>query len=216
LRLYGYWRSSSAWRVRIALRLKGLEFENVPVHLVRDGGEQHLPEYVALNPVRQVPTLQVEVDGDVRRLTQSLVILDYLDDLQPQPRLWPEDPWARYRARQCAEICNSYLQPLHNLRVLQEAERLGTTRAEWVQTFLPAGLQGLEALVAEHGHTYCVGDDITGADVCLVPQLFAARRFGVDLESLTPTCAAWTRALAEHPAFHRRAPEHQPDAPAPA
>jgi len=212
VKLFGYWRSSSAWRVRIALSLKQLAYEYVPVHLVRDGGEQNRPDYLAVNPAGQVPTLEVEHGGRVVLLAQSLVILDYLDARWPSPPLWPEDLLLRSRARQCAEICNSGMQPLHNSSVLAEVERLGGARVDWARHFLPRGLRALEAVITEYGGRYCIGDTVTGADVSLIPQLFAVRRFEVDLEPY-PNIRRVEAELEAHPAFRAARPEVQPDAP---
>lgn len=212
MKLYGYWRSSSSWRVRIALALKGLAYEQVPVHLVKGGGQQHGPDHLALNPAAQVPVLELEHGGATVHLSQSLAIMDFLDALQPEPPLWPRDLWRRAKARECAEICNSGMQPFHNLSTLLGVERLGGTRAEWAGHFLPRGLRALEGVVAGHGGRYCVGDDVTGADVCLVPQLFAVRRFNVDLAPY-PSLLRVEASLAEHPAFQAALPERQPDAP---
>lgn len=211
MRLYGYWRSSSAWRVRIALALKAIDYEYAPVHLVREGGEQNRPDYLALNPAGQVPMLELEHEGRALRLTQSLVIMDYLDAVFPEPRLWPDDLVLRCRARECAEICNSGLQPLHNARTLIEVERLGGTRVEWARHFLPRGLAALEAIATETSGRYLIGDQVTGADVCLAPQLFAVRRYDVDLEPY-PHLRRIDAALSEHPAFIASRPENQPDA----
>jgi maleylpyruvate isomerase len=214
MKLYGYWRSSSSWRVRVALALKGLEYEHVPVHLLKDGGEQHRPDHLALNPAGQVPVLAFEQEEQTVYVSQSLVILDYLDATHPEPPLWPRDLWKRTKARECAEICNSGMQPFHNLSTLIEVERLGGTRVEWAQHFLPRGLRALEAIVEAFGGRYCIGDEVTGADVCLAPQLFAVRRFDVDLEPY-PNLVRVDAALAEHPAFQAASPERQPDAPEP-
>lgn len=211
MKLYSYWRSSSSWRVRIVLALKGIDYEYVPVHLVRDGGEQNRPDYLALNPAAQVPTLAFEHGGEVVHLTQSLVIMDYLDALQPEPPLWPKDLRLRLRARECAEVCNSGLQPLHNSSVLQEVERLGGSRVDWARHFLPRGLRALESILERTSGRFCVGDEITGADVCLAPQLFAVRRYEVDLTPY-PHINRVDAELAEHPAFQAALPERQPDA----
>ncbi len=211
MKLYGYWRSSSSWRVRIALHLKGLTFDNVPVHLVRDGGEQNQPEYLELNPLAQVPTLELEHEGRLTRLTQSLAIIDYLDARFPEPPLLPRDRLARARALQIAEICNSGMQPLHNSRVLAEVEKLGGDRTLWCQSFLPRGFSAIEQIIAESGGAHAVGDAITVADVCLIPQLFPARRYSVPLDSYSHIHRV-AAAVAEHPAFVAADPESQPDA----
>ena len=121
-RLYSYWRSSCSWRVRVALAFKGIEFETVPVHLVQEGGVQHHEWFSVLNPMSQVPVLEVEEDGQRFHVGQSLAILEYLEETVPQPSLLPDDPIARARVRQLAEVINSGIQPLQNLAVLQRFE----------------------------------------------------------------------------------------------
>ena len=209
--LMGYWRSSCSWRVRIALNWKGLPYETSPVHLVADGGWQHRPEHRAVNPMRQVPVL---VDGGMA-LSQSVAILEYLEERHPEPPLLPADPQARARVRQLTEVINSGIQPLQNLSVMQ---RLGAefaltpeqTRA-WSRGCIARGFEALEALVETHGGTCCVGDAVSFADLCLVPQLYNARRFEVDL-SRTPRLCAIERHLTALPAFAQAHPDAQPDA----
>lgn len=212
MKLHGYWRSSSTWRVRIALGLKGLSYEYVPVHLVKDGGEQHSEAYRALNPMRTVPLLEVTEGGRVLHLAQSLAILEYLEERHPSPALLPGDPAGRARVRMLAELMNSGIQPLHNLSVLQrvKGELHGDDKA-WAAYWIDRGLTALTALVAESAGRYCVGDSVTFADAFLVPQLYAARRFGVDLAPH----AQLTRIEAECarlPAFQAAHAERQPDA----
>lgn len=213
--LYGYWRSSAAYRVRIALNLKGLPYENRPVHLVRDGGEQHAPAYAAINPQELVPCLR---DGD-RVITQSLAIVEYLDEVHPKPALLPADARARARVRALAQVVASDIHPLGNLRVLQ---RLGTQfdaqeaqKAAWSRHWISTGFKALEAMLAGNAATgrYCHDDAPGLADACLVPQCYNALRWGVPLEDY-PTIQRIYAACNELEAFRRAAPEAQPDAPA--
>ncbi len=213
-RLYTYWRSSSAYRVRIALHLKGIEYEPVPVHLARDGGEQHRSDYTALNPQALVPTL--EVDGLV--LTQSVAIIEYLEDTRPEPALLPAQPAERAQVRALAQLVASELQPLNNLRVLNylrdEQGMDEAVRNEWYRHWIAAGFGALEALLERQAGAarFCHGDSPTLADVCLVPQVYNARRYECDLGPY-PRIRAIDEACRELPAFHAAAPEQQPDAP---
>jgi len=211
MKLYGYWRSSSTWRVRIGLELKGIAYESVPVHLVK--GEQRSADYRDRNPMQQVPLLEFEVDGTARRISQSLAILEYLEESHPEPPLLPEDAWTRARVRELAELINSGIQPLQNTGVL---EFLGSVAPEvertvWAGHFITRGLTALEALASERAGRFLVGDQLTLADVCLVPQLFMARRFGVDVEPFT-TLRRVEEECRGLPAFERTHPTHQPDA----
>lgn len=212
VRLHSYFRSSASWRVRIALAWKGIDYDYVPVHLVRGGGEQHSEAYRALNPLRSVPSL--EIDGVV--LTESLAILDYLEQTRPDPPLFPRTPVQRARALQLAEVVNSGIQPVQNLRVLQ---KLGSDwnaddsqRAAWARHWIGLGLTALEELLQRYSGTYSVGDDVSVADVCLVPQLYNARRFGVDLEPFVHIRRVES-ALRTLPAFQAAVPGKQPDCP---
>ena len=209
--LRGYWRSSCTWRVRIALEWKGLPFETVPVHLLRDGGEQHASGHAAQNPMEQVPVLLV----DGRPLSQSLAILEYLEEVAPEPPLLPRDPIARARARQLAEVVNSGIQPLQNLAVMQMLMRdhgldREATQA-WSRHWIDRGFAALERLVAAGGGPYAAGDQVTVADVCLVPQLYNARRFEMDLAPF-PALLRVEEALLRHDAFRVSHPDRQPDA----
>ncbi|MEM1024369.1 MAG: maleylacetoacetate isomerase [Myxococcota bacterium] len=209
LRLYGYWRSSSAWRVRIALGLKGLEYESRPVHLLRNGGEQHEADYLRLNPMAQLPTLEVEERGELRHLTQSLAIIDWLEQLQPEPSILSSEPWARFRALEIAEIVNSGMQPLQNLSVLQAVERLGSSKQEWVRPFLTRGLAALERKL--DGGPFALGEQPSLADLCIVPQLYSTRRFGIDLGDF-PSLLRVEATCRAHPAFEAAHPDRQVDA----
>lgn len=213
LQLYTYWRSSAAYRVRIGLHLKGLAHDLLPVHLVRDGGQQHAPDYVALNPQHLVPTLR---HGE-QVLTQSLAILEYLDEVFPQAPLLPSSPQARARVRALAQLVACDIHPLNNLRVLQYLERTveaqAMRREEWTRHWMREGFAALEALLAGHPDTgrYCHGDTPGLADCCLVPQLYNAHRFGVDLAPY-PTLQRIEQACLALEAFDRARPERQPDA----
>jgi maleylpyruvate isomerase len=212
MKLYSYWRSSCSWRVRIALNLKGLSYEYAAVHLVKDGGEQHTEAYRALNPMRTVPTLEVTEGGRVRHLAQSMAILEYLEERYPSPALLPADAWGRAHVRMLAELVNSGIQPLQNLSVLQRIknELKGDERA-WPAYWIERGLTAFQTAVKETAGTYCHGNSVSFADICLVPQLYGARRFGVDLkpyELLTRIEAA----CAGLPAFQAAHADRQPDA----
>ena len=209
--LRGYWRSSCTWRVRIALNVKGLSYDILPVHLVADGGQQHGEAHRQLNPMREVPVLVV----DEEPLAQSMAILEYLDEAHPSPPLLPSDLLERARVRQMAEVVNSGIQPVQNLRVMQ---RLGkdydlskAQQVAWSRGRIDFGFKALHRLVETHGGRYCFGDAVTLADLCLVPQLYNARRFGVELEAF-PRLLEVEARLNELPAFQRAEPEQQPDA----
>ena len=214
LKLYSYWRSSAAYRVRIALNLKGLDYEILPVHLVRDGGEQHRPEYRKINPQELVPVL---VDGR-RVIRQSMAIVEYLDETYDgELALLPPTARDRARVRALAMVVACDIHPLNNTRVLRFLEReFGAdegARGRWVRHWIEEGFASFEELVARHPSTgqFCEGDTPTLADVCLVPQVYNARRFDVDV-SRFPTIQAIDAACMELNAFQRASPENQPDA----
>lgn len=214
LTLYSYWRSSAAYRVRIGLALKGLRYDTVPVHLVRNGGEQHAPDYAAANPQKLVPML---VHGQ-RRMRQSLAILEYLDEVWPEPPLLPATARGRQRVRALSQVVACDIHPLNNLRVVRFLENEWNVpqpeRDVWMRHWMVEGFDAFEALLADHPSTaeFCEGHLPTLADCCLVPQLYNARRFGVDLEPY-PTIRRIEAACLAHPAFDAARPENQPDAP---
>ena len=214
LKLHSYWRSSAAYRVRIGLNLKGLDYDLVPVHLLRDGGDQHRPGFRQQNPQGLVPVLQ----HGQRTVTQSLAILEYLDEMFPEPELLPATARGRARVRALAQLIACDVHPLNNLRVLQYFEKTWNVpqaeREEWVRHWIGEGLAAFEALVVDHPSTgaFCDGESPTIADCCLVPQLFNARRFGVELDAY-PTLLRIEAACQELPAFEAARPEKQPDAP---
>jgi maleylpyruvate isomerase len=213
MKLYSSWRSNSPWRVRIALNLKAAPHELVVVNL--SAGEQHGDAFRALNLASQVPILELDEtgpDGQPRRITQSMAIIEYLEERFPSPPLLPADPWLRARARQLAEIVNSGTQPFQNLAVTNKVKELGGDREAWLQHFIPRGLSVLERAATETAGTFLIGDAVTIADVYLVPQLYAARRFGVDVAPY-PTLLRVEAACAALPAFQTAHADAQPDAP---
>jgi maleylpyruvate isomerase len=210
MKLYGYWRSTSTWRVRIALGLKGLRYEYVPVHLGR--GEQWTDGFGAVNPRHEVPVLEVEEQGRLHHLAQSLAIIEYLEERHPAPPLLPREPLARARARQLAEMVNAGIQPLQNLIVMNHVrDELHGDEKAWTRHWIARGLAALELAARETAGHFLVGDEVSYADVYLVPQLYAARRFDVALE----TCPTLTRVEAtcsELPAFREAHASRQSDA----
>jgi maleylacetoacetate isomerase len=213
LTLYTYFRSSAAYRVRIALHLKGLPYTSVPVHLLRDGGEQHAPAYAQLNPAELVPTL---VEGDLA-LGQSLAIMDYLEEQHPAPALLPQDAAGRARVRALAQSIACDIHPLNNLRVLQylqhELQLDEAAKRKWCQHWITLGLTALETQLQNSASTgtFCHGDTPTLADCCLIPQLFSARRFDTPLDAY-PTLLRIESACLALDAFQRAAPQAQADA----
>jgi maleylpyruvate isomerase len=210
MKLYSYFRSSAAYRVRIALNLKGIAYETASIHLVKDGGHNRRPEYRAVNPQMRVPAL-VTPSGEV--LIQSLAIIDYLDETHPNPPFLPKDPIARARTRALADIVACDIHPLNNtspLRYLKRAmhQEQGAIDA-WYHHWVTEGFEALEALVSPG--PYCCGGEVTIADICLVPQVYNARRLKVPLDKF-PKIVAIDAACLALPAFDRARPENQPDA----
>jgi len=207
--LHGYFRSSAAYRVRIAMHLKGLPFDQVSYHLRR--GQQRTPDYLALNPQGLVPSLVLE-DGTV--LTQSLAIIEWLDETHPSPRLVPTDPIRRAKARAFALAISCDIHPVQNLKVLVALKKGGYSQEavdEWARSVNFEGLAACERLIAEEPGPFCFGEAPTIADVCLVPQMANARRFGADLSSFNRLRAA-EQASNSLAAFQAAAPQNQPDA----
>ena len=210
MKLYSYFRSSAAYRVRIALNLKGIAYETAPIHLVKDGGHNRRPEYRAVNPQMRVPAL-VTSSGEV--LIQSLAIIGYLDETHPNPPLLPKDPIARARARALAEIVACDIHPLNNTSPLRYLKRVMHQEQSaidaWYHHWVTEGFEALEALVGPG--PYCCGSNVTIADICLVPQVYNARRLKVPLDKF-PKIVAIDAACLALPAFDRARPENQPDA----
>lgn len=215
MKLYGYWRSGTSYRVRLALALKGATVEQVPVNLLE--GEHRGEAYRAINPQGLVPTLLLD-DGTA--LSQSPAIIEYLDEVLPGPKLLPEDPILRAHARQLAAVIGCDVHPLQNLRILKHLqEPLGhdqTTAFGWAAHWIEEGLGALEKLVAKgpgSNGPYLLGEEPTVAECYLLPQLYAARRFGAQIDTFTRLLAVEELLLARDPiaAAH---PDKQPDAPA--
>ena len=209
MRLHGYFRSSAAYRVRIALNLKGLAAEHLPHHLRK--GEQCAPSYLAINPQGLVPTLENEA-GAI--LTQSLAIIEWLDETHPEPPLLPKDPLRRAKVRAFALAVACDIHPVQNLKVLARLRQLGLPEekvTEWSAWVNREGLAACEALIADESGPFCFSAMPTIADLCLVPQLANARRFGVDV-SAYPRLLKAEAAAKEMKAFADAAPDKQPDA----
>lgn len=213
LKLYGYWRSSAAYRVRIALNHKNIPYEQQSVHLVKK--EQHSIAYQQINPNRLVPTL---VDGDFQ-LNQSLAILDYLESTFPEPALLPSEPRKRAEVLALATDVACDIHPLNNLRVLQYlSEDLTVTdqqKSDWYAHWITEGFAGFEAKLQKTAGDFCFGDTVTWADLCLIPQVYNAHRFKVELEPF-PTIRRIDEACNQLPAFVDALPENQEDAVQPA
>jgi maleylpyruvate isomerase len=213
MKLYTFFRSSASYRVRIALNLKGLDYEQIPIHLRRGGGEQFSPTYQAINPQALVPALE----DQGRTFTQSLAIIEYLEERYPKPALLPVDPADRARVRGMALVVACEIHPIQNLRVLVHLKN-NLRHSEddvnrWAQHWIHLGLSALEQIVVagiKRGK-FCFGDAPTLADICLVPQLANARRFGCDLSQF-PTLLQIETHCAGLAAFANAAPENQPDA----
>lgn len=204
--LYSYWRSSCSWRVRIALNLKEIPYDIKPVSLVKSGGEQHSNDFREVNPMEQVPALHI----DNHTLIESLNIMHYLEETRPHRPLLPADFIKRARTREICEVITSGIQPLQNLIVLMYVGE--ERKMEWARHWINRGFTAVEKLLSSCAGKYCVGDEITLADCCLVPQIFNARRFNVDLRPF-PTILRVDRNLENHPAFLAAHPNNQPDCP---
>ena len=210
LTLYSYFRSSAAYRVRIALNLKGLAYETVSIHLQKEGGLNRKPAYRAVNPQMRVPALKLD-SGDV--LTQSLAIIEYLDELHPQPPLLPRGTLERAKVRALAQLVACDIHPLNNTSPLRYLKHeLGQDQAKidaWYHHWILEGFEPLEAMLRPA--PYAFGSEVTLADICLVPQVYNARRLKVPLDRF-PKIVAVDAACAKLPAFEQAQPENQPDA----
>jgi maleylpyruvate isomerase len=208
IRLHSYYRSTSAWRVRIGLHLKRLAHEIVPVHLL--GNAQHQSAFAAQNPMRQVPVLEIGDGADTFRLTQSLAILEYLEERFPDPPLLPRELGFRARARELAELVNSGIQPLQNLDLRKRLHQAGVEPDSIIQGYIQRGMEALERRAQETAGRFLVRDGVTFADILLVPQLYASNRFGVPTEAF-PTLTRVGRECEALAAFQAAHPNAQPD-----
>lgn len=211
MKLHGYWRSSAAYRVRIAFNLKGLQVEHCPVHLINNGGEQHGVGYQRLNPAELVPTLE---EAELS-LNQSLAIIQYLEDQYPQEPLYPADPALKARVMAFALDIACDIHPLNNLRVLQyltgPLALSEPQKMQWIRHWLAVGFTALEKKLQLTAGRYCFGDVVTVADLCLVPQVYNALRFQLDMADYPLISAIYLRCNTLD-AFRKAAPEQQADA----
>ena len=211
--LYTYWRSTAAYRVRIALNLKGMEYTSVPVHLLRDGGEQKAPAFLARNPQGLVPVLSVGEDN----ISQSLAIVEYLEETTPEPPLLPADPAGRARVRGLAMAIACDIHPICNLRVLKfltgDMDLSDEQRSTWIRHWITEGFRAIETRLVNDGSTgdFCHGDRPGLADICLVPQVYNAHRFACPMDPC-PTIARINESCLGLEAFREAVPENQPDA----
>jgi len=203
--LYSYFRSSASWRVRIALAHKDIKYETKAVHLLKNGGEQNTDEYKKLNPMSQLPSLCI--DGIT--LTQSLPVMEYLEERNASPSLLPKDMAGKAKVRAISEIINSGTQPLQNLAVLQ---KVGEGKQEWAKFYITKGLLAVEAMLEKTAGIYCYGDEVTMADMCLVPQVYNAERFSCDMSQF-PLIKKVHEGLIKLPAFIAADCFRQPDTP---
>lgn len=212
--LHSYWRSSCSWRVRICLALKGIQYDYKPVHLLNDGGEQLKPAYAEKNPMKELPTL--EIDG--LELCQSMAIIQYLEETRPgDSPLLPESPADRYRVRQICDSIVQDTQPVQNLRVLKrvmgffEGDEKTKQKLAWGKWAIGLGFDGVEKMLEKSAGKFCFGDAVTLADIVLVPQVYNGKRFGVDF-SKYPTIMRVHAALEQLEPFKQAHPDQMPDA----
>lgn len=209
MKLYNYFRSSAAYRVRIALALKDIPYDSVFVHLAKDGGHHKRPEYKAVNPQMRVPALVLS-SGET--LIQSMAIIEYLDEVYPDPPLLPAEDIERARVRAIAQIVACDIHPLNNAGTLAYLRKLGhdeTAINTWYASWVAAGFEAIEAMIKPA--PYAFGSHVTIADICLIPQIYNARRFKVPLDKF-PKILGVEAACNKLPAFDKARPENQPDA----
>lgn len=208
--LYNYFRSSTSYRVRLALNFKNIAFEYRPINLLKQ--EQRSPEYLKINPLGGVPTLA----HNGHNIPESFAIMEYLDEVHPEPALFPKDAYLKARVRQVCEVINSFMHPMGNLKTLQYLEKKHSytqeQKEEWMQYWAPQGLEALENTLKEFSGKYCFGDDITMADLFLVPQLLTCQRFKVDITKY-PTLVKINENCLKLEAFAKAHPFNQIDTP---
>jgi len=205
--LYSYWRSSCSWRVRIALEIKNIKYTYMPVHLVRDGGEQNKEEFKTINPMGQVPAF---ILNDVT-ITQSMAIMEFLEEsFSDRQCILPKDPFQRAKVREICEVINAGTQPIQNLSVMVKHSSDQSERVKWSHFWIEKGLQSVEILIEKCSGNFCVGDTLTMADCCLVPQVYNANRFKVDKNQF-PNINRIMKNLESIEAFIAAHPDSQPD-----
>jgi maleylpyruvate isomerase len=211
MKLHNYWRSSASYRVRLVLAYKGLPYTYVPVHLMRNGGEQHTDVFKAMNPKAEVPVLEVPSEEGPLFIAQSMAVMEYLEEVFPHKPVLPQKPLLRAYVRQACEMVNAGIQPLQNSSVTQHLSSLGVDTSVWIAHFMSKGLRALEMFAGKHAGVFMVGDAFSMADACLLPQLYSARRFGVSLEyypalmRVESACAAFHDLASAHPDVQRDA-----------
>ena len=209
VKLYSYFRSSCSYRVRIALYFKNIPFIYQPIHLVKSGGEQNQDDFKKINPFSQIPCLE----HNDKILFQSLPILLYLEDLYPQPALLPQDPFLKSEILSVCEVINSFTQPLQNLRVLQFLEKnFKADKKKWSHHWIQKGFISLESFLKTKSKQFCFGNDLTLADLFLIPQIYNAKRFELDMKDF-PTLSQIEKNCLNLESFQKALPENQPDAP---
>ena len=212
IKLYSYFRSSSSYRVRIALNLKNLDYEIKPIHLLRKGGEQFTEEFKKLNPACKIPVLV----QDHCSISQSVAIIEFLDEQFPKPRLYPEDPLQRAGVRQLCEIINSDIQPLQNLSVLKKLVKdhgfSEEQKLDWIRHWITLGFQSFETLISKTCGKFSMEDEPCAVDCFLIPQVYNALRFGVNM-SLFPKIQKIHEQAMEDEAFKKAHPDNQPETP---
>ena len=210
VKLYSYFRSSASYRVRIALNLKNISYEYIPIHLLNNGGEQLKTAYKSINPMAQVPTLV----HDGKALAQSMAIIQYIDEQWPTPALFPTPSYERAKVIEVCEAFNSGIQPLHNLSVLNylgsHCGQSDEGKKQWSLHWIRLGFEKMEVLLRQTAGTYCFGGKLTAADLFLVPQIFGAKRFNLDMRDF-PTIAGIEKNCLRLEAFQKAHPERQPD-----
>ncbi|XP_034250454.1 probable maleylacetoacetate isomerase 2 [Thrips palmi] len=211
--LYSYWRSSCSYRVRIVLNLKEIDYNTVPIDIFKGGGEQFSDNYRQINPMKKVPALVI----DGHTIVESLNIMQYLEETRPQKSLMPLDVLKRAKVREICEMIQSGIQPLQNVGVVSRFENFvkenqESIKLEWAQYWIIQGFTALNEVLTASAGKYCVGDDITLADCCLIPQVYNARKFKVDMQQF-PNLSRVATHLENHPAFYAAHPSNQPDCP---
>jgi maleylpyruvate isomerase len=210
LNLYSYWRSSCSWRVRIVLNHKGIDYKITPIHLIKEGGQQTKDYFAKINPMQKVPALELDFHDKKVHIVESTAICEFLEDEFPEKSIYPKDNLLKAKTRAiCSEIASG-IQPLQNLSTLNHLEKLGVNKADWAKEYISKGLTAVEKLVNETRGKFCVGDEVSLADAFLIPQLYNARRFNVDL-SVYPSILEIEKNASELDAFVNAHPDKQPD-----